>query len=101
MIRNLKPLDKFIGVLLIGFVVIVSGWLYGNQDFFYRGYGMCSEVWNPRPLISTESKYVIGCSQGAEARREQIYFVGFVAFVVCSIVFLAISNRQDNKVEAG
>ncbi len=98
--KNLRQVDKFVGVLLIGFLIFVAGWLYGNQDFFYWGYGMCSDVWNPRPLLSSESKYVIGCSQGAAARREQIFFVGFILFVLFSVVFLAISNSQDDEIES-
>jgi hypothetical protein len=98
-VKNLRPVDKFFSVLLIGFFIFVAGWLYGNQDFFYMGYGMCSDVWNPRPLFSSESKYVIGCSQGATARREQIFFVGFILFVLLSIGFLAISNSQDDESE--
>jgi hypothetical protein len=97
--KDLKPVDKFLGVLLIGFVIFIAGWLYGKQDFFYWGYGRCSEAWNPRPLFSSESKYVIGCSQGAAARREQIFFVGFILFVLLSIGFLAISNSQDDEAE--
>jgi hypothetical protein len=93
--KNLRPVDKFFSVLLIGFIIFVAGWLYGNQDFFYMGHGMCSDVWNPRPLSFSDSEHVIGCSQGAAARREQIFFVGFILFVLLSIGFLAISNSQD------
>jgi len=99
-VKNLRRVNKFFGVLLIGFIIFVAGWLYGKQDFFYWGYGRCSEVWNPRSLISSESKYVIGCSQGAAARREQIFFVGFVLFVLFSIGFLAIPNSQDEEADS-
>ena len=98
--NNLRPVDKFFGVLLIGFLIFVAGWLYGNQDFFYRGHGMCSDVWNPRPLSFSDSEHVIGCSQGAAARREQIFFVGFICFVLFSIVFLVVSNSQDDDAES-
>ena len=96
--KNLRRVNKFFGVLLIGFIIFVAGWLYGKQDFFYRGYGMCSEVWNPRTLILSE--YQIGCSKGAAARREQIFFVGFVLFVLFSIGFLAIPNSQDEEADS-
>ena len=98
--NNLRPVDKFFGVLLIGFLIFVAGWLYGNQDFFYMGHGMCSDVWNPRPLSFSDSEHVIGCSQGAAARREQIFFVGFICFVLFSIVFLVVSNSQDDDAES-
>ena len=98
--NNLRPVDKFFGVLLIGFLIFVAGWLYGNQDFFYLGHGMCSDVWNPRPLSFSDSEHVIGCSQGAAARREQIFFVGFICFVLFSIVFLVVSNSQDDQAES-
>ena len=93
------PRNRFIYILLIGFVIIVAGWLYGKQDFFYRGFGMCSEAWNPRPISSNDSEYVIGCTKGAEARRDQIYFAGFVLFVLCTVGFLAISNNRSDSVK--
>jgi hypothetical protein len=98
--NNLRPVDKFFGVLLIGFLIFVAGWLYGNQDFFYMGHGMCSDVWNPRPLSFSDSEHVIGCSQGAAARREQIFFIGFICFVLFSIIFLVVSNSQDDDAES-
>jgi len=91
--------NRFKSVMLIGFVIVLAGWLYGKQDFFYRGYGMCTEAWNPRPVILKEMEYVIGCAKAAEARRDQIYFAGFVLFVLFTVGFLAISNKQDNKVK--
>ena len=97
--KGLKPVDKFLGVLLIGFVIFVAGWLYGKQDFFYMGHGMCSEAWNPRSVSFSDSEHMIGCSQGAAARREQIFFVGFVLFVLFTIGFLALSNSQDDEAE--
>ena len=97
--KSLKPVDKFLGVLLIGFVIFVAGWLYGKQDFFYMGHGMCSEAWNPRSVSFSDSEHMIGCSQGAAARREQIFFVGFVLFVLFTIGFLALSNSQDDEAE--
>jgi hypothetical protein len=103
--KGLKPVDKFLGVLLIGFVIFIAGWLYGNQDFFTRGFGTCSNAWNPQPVISDYTKQYSpnlkfgDCSEAAEARREQIFFVGFISFVLLSVGFLAISNSQGNKVE--
>ena len=98
--KNLRRVNKFFGVLLIGFIIFVAGWLYGKQDFFYMGHGMCSEAWNPRSLSFSDSEHMIGCSQGAAARREQIFFVGFVLFVLFSIGFLALSNSQDEEAES-
>ena len=98
--KNLRPVDKLIGVLFIAFLIFVAGWLYGNQDFYSIGRGMCSDVWNPRSLINrSDSEYATACSQGAAARRDQMFFVGFVLFVLFSIGFLAISNSQTDEAE--
>ena len=95
--KNLRPVDKLIGVLFIAFLIFVAVWLYGNQDFYRPGMGMCSDVWNPRSLLSSDSEHATACSQGAAARRDQMFFVGFVLFVLFSIGFLAISNSQTDE----
>jgi len=104
--KNLRPVDKFFSVLLIGFIIFVAGWLYGNQDFFTRGFGTCSGAWNSQPVIDDYTQQYFpnlkfgDCSEAAEARREQIFFVGFICFLLFSIVFLVVSNSQDDDAES-
>jgi len=99
-LRNLSILDKLLVVAVLGFVVFVGGWLFGLRDFSVS-WGSCTDAWSPS--FMADSYYlerfpelvVNSCPQRAAARRDDIFFVGFIIFAVLSSAFLGISYKKS------
>lgn len=99
-LRNLSILDKLLVVAALGFVVFVGGWLFGLRDFS-GSWGTCTDVWSPSFIANSyDQKYfpelvVNSCPQRAAARRDDVFFVGFIIFAVLSSAFLGISYKKS------
>ena len=102
-LKDLSLVDKLLVILVIGFMVFVGGWLFGRQDFLTRGFGTCSDVWNPQPIVDAYRKQYfpnalpIDCTPAADARKETILFSAFSAFSILTIGFLYLCSRSGSS----
>jgi len=102
-LKDLSLVDKLLVILVIGFMVFVGGWLFGRQDFFTKGFGMCSDVWNPRPVVNAymmqyyPNALPVDCAPAADARKETILFAGFVAYSILAVGFLYLCSRSGSS----
>ncbi len=104
-LKDFSLVDKLLVILVIGFIVFVGGWLFGRQDFFTKGFGMCSDVWNPRPVVNAYMKQYypnalpVDCAPAADARKETILFAGIAAYSILAVGFLYLCSRSGSSVK--
>jgi hypothetical protein len=99
-LKSLSIIDKLLVVAVLGLMVFVGCWLFGLRDF-KGSWGTCTDVWSP--VFIADNYYqrfspeliVDRCPQIAAARRDDIFFVGFVIFAVLSAAFLGVTYKKS------
>ena len=91
--------EKLKVIIFSGVCIVLLSFMYGQKDFHYKGYGLCSSAWDPYPMVMSGESYVKNCKIAASGRREEIYFFAASVYiaVIATLTVVSWSIKDDSK----